>query len=582
LPLAPAIRAVSGGAGFKPEDSIRHGLLALAAGILLVLLVMNRPRLRLAQRRTGLTLALAAGVLCITSGLLAFRVFAFSHLSDSAVWSDHLDAVVAVFAQVRAGHTLLVDAPSQYGLYPELLAPALNLLPTGLLGLTLAFAAIQLISLLSVMSVLRRRLHQPLVLISALLALAMVTFGLHTLIGFRFSEPDPYFQYWPVRFVGPALSIPIIFWVFRHLSWRRLLAMSVFTGVCLFWNIDSGAAVLYSQCMLLLLLSGIAMARNHCGGWSWRPLALASLCTALGSLLTLGVLLFLLSIKAGQPLQMTWLTSYQNTFYGLGLMMLPLPAWPDAWHSVLALYAMALMIGLVQILDGRPLSHQLPLIYLPLLGAGLFAYFQGRSHFFNLVSVCWPALLITALLTDRHLLALKNRLVPKTSVALPAAGLAVLLIPSLALIHDVPALMRKLREAPIHRPDPSASAASYLRTELGMVRRYCGAGHEPCLILSKRQGIYALEAGSASAWKGPAPAELLLEADRRKLLQAINEGQPNAILIGLGDSALANLNITPAQLLPRYRPVLINRERTMALFVRRQAQGQPAPTPMSK
>ncbi|MEI7952944.1 MAG: hypothetical protein WCH37_09750 [Synechococcaceae cyanobacterium ELA182] len=538
---------------------------------------MKRPPLRLPQRRTGMALAVAAGVLCITSGLLAFRVFGFSHLSDSAVWSDHLDAVVAVFAQVRAGHTLLVDVPSQYGLYPEMLAPALSLLPSGLLGLTLAFAAIQLISLLSLMSVLRRRLHQPLVLLSALLALAMVTFGLHSLIGLRFSEPDPYFQYWPVRFVGPALSVPVTFWVFRHLSWKRLLTMSVFTGLCLFWNIDSGAAVLYGQCMLFLLLSGIAMARRHCGGWRWRRLALASLCTMLGSMLTLSMLVFLLSIKAGQPLQLAWLTSYQSTFYGLGLMMLPLPAWPDAWHSVLALYTMALIIGLVQILDGRPLSHHLPLLYLPLLGAGLFAYFQGRSHFFNLVSVCWPALLIAALLTDRHLLALKHRLVPKTSAALPAAGLAVLLIPSLALMHDCPGLMRRLQEAPIHHPDPSASPAPYLRTELEMVRRYCGALHPPCLILSKRQGIYALEAGSASDWKGPSPAELLLEADRQKLLHAINEGKPNFILLGLGDSALANLGITPAQLLPRYRPVMMNRDRTIALFVRRQAQAKPVP-----
>ena len=97
------------------------------------------------------------------------------------------------------------------------------------------------------------------------------------------------------------------------------------------------------------------------------------------SLIAFAALLQLLSIKAGQPLQLTWLTGYQTTFYGLGFMMLPLPPWPDAWYAVIAVYALALTMGLVQLRDGRALAQQLPLLYLPLLGAGLFTYFQGRK-----------------------------------------------------------------------------------------------------------------------------------------------------------------------------------------------------------
>ncbi len=561
LPQAPAIRALSGAAGFSAEETLGHVFLCLFSSAVLVFLTIQSRRPGWRRRRPLLALAMVCALLAALGGLLSFRVFGFSHLTDSAVWWDHLDAVVSAIAQVRAGGTLLADTPSQYGLYPELLAPLLRLLPPGVLALTLVFAAVQLLSLLSLMLVLRRRIRQPIVLACALFALAMMTFGLNGLIGFRLSEPDPYFQYWPVRFLGPALSIPLCFWLFRRLSWRRLALLAAFTGLCLFANLDSGVAVLYALTMLLVLLSGLALAGRRWGRWRWRSLALASGVFPLASLLSFALLLLLLRLKAGEPLQLAWLTGFQSTFYAMGVMMLPLPPWPDAWHVVLGVYTLGLILALAQLRAGRPLGPQLPLLYLPLLGAGLFTYFQGRSHFFNLVGVSWPAVLIAALLTDRHLLALRQRWVPRSTFPLPVVGLTALLIPALALLQDATRLVQRSSDAPPQAP--------YLQTEREMVRRFCGPGQPPCLLLSKRQGIYALEAGTASAWRGPSPAELLLEADRQRLLAAIAAGRPARLLLGVGPSALPSLALTPEQLPPLYRRAASNREGTLVLFLRR-------------
>lgn len=580
LPTAMAVRASIGPAGMSTNGSLLHTALALAVAALTILITLQSHRTgwRWPRRWIG-KLQLAAvglGLLISGLGLISFRLFGFQRLTGSAVWSDHLDATVSAIARVRAGGTLLVDAPSQYGLYPELLAPFLHGLPQGLLGMTLAFAIVQLLSLLALLSVLRHRLHNPWVALIGALALSMLTFGLHGVSGFRFSEFDPYFQYWPVRFAGPALSIPLVFWLFRNLSWQRLALISCWTALCLFCNLDSGAAVLYAITMLLALLSAIAgICRRRFGRWNWRSLTLATLVFPIASAALLASAVGALSLKAHAPLHWAWLTGFQTTFYGLGFMMLPLPPWPDAWYSVIAGYVIALLLGLIQLRHGHALGRVLPLLYLSLLGIGLFTYYQGRSHFFSLVSVSWPLIPLLAILVDRHLLAMRRGLAPFVSAGLPMVGLTALLMPSLALMQSLPNLVRAAAQPLINRPDPAQPPAPYVASELAMVRDFCSDSQRPCLLLCKRQGIYALEANTASDWTGPSPAEMLLQADQKALIQAIRNGVPERILFGIGPfSRLNQLALTPADLMGYYRIRAINPENTMVLLVRKPSGDQ--------
>ena len=46
----------------------------------------------------------------------------------SARWNIHADAVLYAISQVLRGKTLLIDLPSQYGLYPELIRPIFSLI----------------------------------------------------------------------------------------------------------------------------------------------------------------------------------------------------------------------------------------------------------------------------------------------------------------------------------------------------------------------------------------------------------------------------------------------------------------------
>ena len=455
LPSSLAIRAIVGQAGLTVQGSANHAYLAFGCALFVILILTWIPRktwkLPHKVRRLLIVSVLAWAVMTLMLDLLSFRIFSFRHISATPVWSDHLDALISSVAQVQAGHTLLVDAPSQYGLFAELLSLILTIMPEGLLGVTVLFGILQVISILCIMSFMRMRIHSPLVLAAGYGALAMVTFGLHSLCGLRFSEPDPVFQYWPVRFVGPALSVPLIAWVVSRFCWQRLLVLGLWCGACLFWNLDSGAAILYAATMMFILLTGLRLFGVELRGWKAKSLILAAIGVPLLSAIVYLLGLACLSVKAGEPLNLSWIISYQRTFYGLGFGMLPMAGWPDAWFVVLAGYGIAIQLSLVRLrLSSNP-SRESTYLFLSLLGVGLFSYFQGRSHFFNLVAVSWPLIVVVAVFTDRHLLGVRNGLIPATSLALPFAGLTSLLLPSLGLIACYPSLLEKALDPPIHR-----------------------------------------------------------------------------------------------------------------------------------
>lgn len=579
LPLSPAIRASIGPAGFSEAESWWHGLkallLALSTLVFTRLARQYRWSLHPRQRHVLQTAALGVSVMGVGFGLVIFRIFRFGRISESAVWSDHLDAVVASIATVNAGGTLLVDAPSQYGLFAELVTPCLKFFAHGIEGVTLIFALLEILAIATLLNTLKRRLHSPWVLLCTGLALAMLTFGLHTLSGIRFSEPDPIFQIWPIRFIGPAFAVPLSFWILTKPSWIRIALLGIYTGLCLFWNLDSGAAVLYAESMTLLLLSGLACANQTAlASWKWPKLLAASLALPIISATALTACLLSLSLKAGEPIQLQWLTSFQRTFYEIGFGMLPLPGWPDAWYSIVGCYCIALVIGLIGLQDRRPLRHCLPLIYLPLLGAGLLTYYQGRSHFFNLISVSWPAVIVTGLLVDRHWIGLRRSLLAPVSSGLAIAGLTFLWLPASALLSSLPTLFAEAKQTRMNQPQNWQSQTTSINSELKMVKAFCTDRQAPCLILTKRQGIYALEANTASAWKGPAPAEMLLQADRDRLLTAIRNGVPKRILLGIGPNSYLNqLGIHSADVTRHYRVAAANREHTMLLLLPQAAKG---------
>jgi hypothetical protein len=566
LPLLGAYGGL-GGAGFAISVLLAgFGLLALG-------MVADRWRLPARQRRMLKQGLLAFCSLCIVLSLISFRVFSFAEIhGDDGFWSIHLEAVSSAVSQVMAGRTLLVHIPSQYGLFPVLLAPILQILPAGVAGLTLAFALLQVVSLLALLVVLHNRLRSPFLLACSSLTLLLISFGTFQLFGLsKESVPDPYFQYWPIRFFAPALSVPITFWVFRRFSRSRLAVLTAWISLSLFWNMDSGMAILYGKTMLFFILTLAGVCEDPPGRLRHLlpRLALAMVLVPCFSLALVAMGLGLLSLWAGHPLHWDWLFHYQSIFYGLGFMMMPMSSTPEIWQSVVAVYGISLLIGLLELRRQKSLASILPLLYLPLLGGGLFVYYQGRSSIGNLLSVSWPAVMLAGFLVDRHLRAVSRGLLSPRSLSLPIVGLAALLLPAWFLLRSVPLLVAQGSRLPFQPPHPHYHSPAFLASELAMVRENCSGAAGQCLLLLQRQGIYSLEAGTASLLEGPSPVEIILQSDLDRLVHQIRAGVPAKILLGIQPQS--RVSILPLRLddLAHYERRQTNREGTVLLLVRR-------------
>jgi hypothetical protein len=167
--------------------------------------------------------------------------------------------------------------------------------------------------------------------------------------------------------------------------------------------------------------------------------------------------------------------------------------------SVVVIYLAALLIPMV--LWGRKKWSPFDsvIFYLGVLGLGLFVYYSGRAHVLNLVTVCWPAVLIVAIATDRLRRAVRGRLLPWRFLWLSVIGLAFLLIPATTLHARMPALAVDAVEQYFNR---GVTEESFVKNELALIRRNATRATS-CLILSRRLGIYFAESGLTSAVKGP-------------------------------------------------------------------------------
>ena len=172
--------------------------------------------------------------------IAAWRLFGISRITLDQAWSISLDAALYALSQVAGGRTLLVDLPSQYGLFPEFLGPVFQLVGLSILKVSVAFALMQVLSLAAVFSVLSRDVKSLGLFALSGFALVSITFGTstHSLL-----NEEVYFQYWPIRFFWPALSL---WFLSRSISSRTLIrsgAMSLMTAISMLWNLDTGLAI---------------------------------------------------------------------------------------------------------------------------------------------------------------------------------------------------------------------------------------------------------------------------------------------------------------------------------------------------
>jgi hypothetical protein len=509
----------------------------LGLSLLLATSVLVVPTRKM-QHSSSFALTVGAGV----AAALIFQVSPYRLASDNMVtlasqWSVSYDAAIYALTQVVSGKTLLHDLPSQYGLFPELIAPLFKKINISIVSINSLFISLQVLALGCLAAVLHFHVRNILLRAMTFICLLIST-GLFLYL--NDIKQEIYLQYFPIRFVCPAVAL----FLFSYYSYKptlfRLSLLGVAAGVAFFWNFDSGVPVLVSIGATLLVKPFLR-----------QPLKLnvlrpAFIFTSIATL-AFSFMMLALRIKAGAPLGIQEAIAYQKLFYGSGFMMLPMPTSFHPWQIILVVYSAAAVVA-VSAWRRNLDNHVYDLLFcISLLGVGLFTYYQGRSHIFCLMMVIWPALIAGGILTDLILRSIRNR---STSPASALLAVPFILFVSLGTVTMAFSARHLITEGIENIASFQNARDSVVASELAFLRS-TNRGRN-CLILAQRQAIYHAELKSGSPIPGPGMIETLLQSDLDTLMERALTTKLECIYLGVGPTSQTLAKLDDEKLIATY------------------------------
>jgi hypothetical protein len=446
--------------------------------------------------------------------VLASTVFNLRAVTDDVMYIVHFNAIFHAMSQVFLGKELLVDLPHQYGLYPHILEPIFRITGLSVLTFTLLMGVLCIATFWSILKVLK-----ALTFDRGIACLGVITLFYYSYI-FRMSQnPDPYFQYYPIRTVFPALSIYLVYRYFKERSKACSALLSVLGSVALLWNFETGFVVFAAWLMLLVIdrvsrREYAAIPRDISAGLFILILVVSLFSAAL-------------YFRYGHLPDYGSFFMFQRIFYNYGFFMLPMEPF-HPWNLVALIYVMGLLHTIEALYSRNDSVKARVVAYLSLLGIGLFAYYQGRSHNEVLLLVSWPAAMLLTIFMDALLASIKShgRLIEKFLFA----GVLGLVFFSLVSLpkgfqatypgkNGIAARMRSL----------TSNETTPVMGRIDMVKRRIVKGEE-VLILSYLSGLYYLESETTNPLRLPGPVEMLLKSDYRMTADYLEKRCPTLVI----------------------------------------------------
>ena len=226
-------------------------------------------------------------------------------------------------------------------------------------------------------------------------------------------------------------------------------------------------------------------------------------------------------IRAGRPPDFAAFFAYQKMFYVSGFYMLPMPP-VGGWCVVALVYLAGLAYA-----AGSPISPRSSRIFqLSILGIGLLAYYQGRSHRSVLTLAWWPCFLVLTLFFD-ELLATPREVPGRWPRMAWAAVLGWVLAGSAWSLASFPQFLRGWQAGHLLAAwDPGPSPVD---EEVGLLKSMVRPG-ERLLLISRDEAVFNARMGVASRWKSSL-AEAILVEDFREMGRRIDRGEFDRIYV---------------------------------------------------
>lgn len=439
---------------------------------------------------SGELFALLAGCL-----VCLYCIMGLHTITDSPIYTYSFNAVFHSVVQVFMGKQLLVDLNHQYGLYPHFIEPIFRVTGLSVLTFSVLMSLLMGGALASLYIFMRTAIKERGIASLAFCVLVYYCYFFGRIINYQ----EYYYQYHPVRFFFPAVSILLCYrYITKPTPWLYYLSFFLYS-IALLWNFDSGFVVFLSWLLLLLYTESADLnVRNMI-----KHVFSGSI------ILCFVVILFVLSmyVRYGRFPDFTRALEYQKLFYIHGYYMLPMPLW-HPWMIVICIYAASLLYSIVKLLDKHVTSNASMLFYLSMLGIGLFSYYQGRSHDYSLPAVVYPAFIIWALYMDILAEQVKKYDFSADKISLVLLLFAFIYI-NVTFVSNVPEIVLTIKRRVTHL---FTARQTSVAKNFDYVRNHTQPGEE-LLILTQLSGVYSLAAQSPCPLRIPGTTELSLKED---------------------------------------------------------------------
>jgi len=436
---------------------------------------------------------------------------------------DHFNAVYYSVAQVVNGKTLLVDFTNQYGLYPHFLLPIFKCIGLNVLNYSIVMALLVVFSYVCLLVFMKNT-------IKSIFLLCVGFVGLVYLRGYFlnfFNYGDTYFQYTPIRFIFPCFFLLLASIYFKSFSRTLYFVIFAIASTSVLWNVDSGVVVFLSWLAVLCFYELFNFERSVCLKNCFTHL-LHGLMIFASTILIYSILIY---ARSGVFPDYSLLIKSQKIFFVSGFYMMHMPIF-NAWNLIALLYGIGLVQSVKSIIKNEKTHKNIIIFLLSILGIGLFSYYQGRSHDFNLFVVNYPAFILLVIYADSLVSEIRTygfKLLPKTFY------LSLILFFLLTFFYSFIAkfdLIYQMSTSRLPAITGNLLPNAPLTENIDFLKDNTGAG-EDILILtnSLRDGIYYGETGTTNAANVPGFSELMLQEDQDKIYSFLKANEKTKVFV---------------------------------------------------
>ena len=337
----------------------------------------------------GLTRRIAESVYLIFCGVLLTILF-FVNVFDTTNYFGipvHFNAVFYSLDQVVKGKTLLVNLTNQYGLYPHFLEPFFQIIRLNSFTYSLTFSLLTTVSYGLIYIFLFRSTRDHFVTSITLVSILYLRAFSHI----DWESYDTYFQYTPIRFFFPCLLLVLVQSYLMRPSRYRYHFISFVSSVSTLWNFESGIVVFLTW-ILVQIYEKLAFHKSLNSSF-FRSVSRILLNSLAMLAMVVAAYCYIMFLRSGEWLNIYSMLKYQEIFYVSGFFMMHMPV-IHFWNLVIFAYSFGFIYAIYGALTRTDSRFDSEVFLVSILGFGLFWYYQGRSHDYNLLTVIHPAIIL--------------------------------------------------------------------------------------------------------------------------------------------------------------------------------------------